>query len=309
MLRDKLDNLDLRTGIMDIMVDPPMVDLQMRDLPVAQSPKPAKHLQAAPELRSHHRAVDKNGTISTTTNTIYPKFGIRGVVSWPSKTTRRRYREGKAEENPSRSGCGPIPVGFRSTFIAKHLLNARTTCPEIVLPLTENPKCRHCTSLTVDQALQEHFKINVCRECRDARPDQYSLLTKTECKEDYLLTESELRDPEALPHWLRPNPHKTTWSNMMLYLREQVEEFAWKKWGSAEALDAEFERREKEKRDKKEKKHKEKMAELRRKTRTSSWVKKEEKHVHKWVVEEDDGSGAKIEICKECGLTIEVEDF
>lgn len=46
----------------------------------------------------------------------------------------------------------------------------------------------------------------------------------------------------------------------MLYLREQVEEFAWNKWGSAEKLDEEFERRDNEKKQKKEKKHKEKMA-------------------------------------------------
>jgi DNA-repair protein complementing XP-A cells len=78
-------------------------------------------------------------------------------------------------------------------------------------------------------------------------------------KQDYLLTESELKDKERLPTWEKPNPRKETWSNMFLYLRCQVEEFAWSKWGSPEALDAEFERREKEKKEKKEKKYKEKI--------------------------------------------------
>ena len=77
--------------------------------------------------------------------------------------------------------------------------------------------------------------------------------------QDYLLTESELKDRERLPIWEKPNPHKETWSNMYLFLRCQVEAFAWSKWGSPEALDKEFERREQEKKDKKEKKYKEKM--------------------------------------------------
>ncbi|KAI9025589.1 XPA protein C-terminus-domain-containing protein [Hyaloraphidium curvatum] len=178
------------------------------------------------------------------------------------------------------------------------------TDPPVLLPLEDNPHCRHCRSINIDPVLHEHFKVDVCRACRDERPEKYSLLTKTECKEDYLLTESELRDEEVLPHWLRPNPHKSTWSNMMLYLREQVEEFAWKKWGGEEKLDEEFERRDSEKKAKKEKAHKDKMAELRRKTRTSTWVKKEAKHEHSFEVEEEG-----IEVCKLCGLTVEVDQF
>jgi DNA-repair protein complementing XP-A cells len=41
---------------------------------------------------------------------------------------------------------------------------------------------------------------------------------------------------------------------MMLYVRYQVEEFAWKKWGGPEGLDKEWERREKMKKEKKDKK-------------------------------------------------------
>jgi hypothetical protein len=32
----------------------------------------------------------------------------------------------------------------------------------------------------------------------------------------------ELRDTQVMPHLLRANPHKATWSNMMLFLREQA---------------------------------------------------------------------------------------
>lgn len=33
---------------------------------------------------------------------------------------------------------------------------------------------------------------------------------------------AELKDEELLPHWSKPNPHKSTWNDMMLYVREMV---------------------------------------------------------------------------------------
>ena len=70
----------------------------------------------------------------------------------------------------------------------------------------------------------------------------------------------ELRDSEKLPNWIKANPHKSTYSNMLLYLRKQVEAFAWSKWGSPEALDAEFVRRDAAKQVQKDKKFKKKLA-------------------------------------------------
>jgi DNA-repair protein complementing XP-A cells len=135
--------------------------------------------------------------------------------------------------------------------------------------------------------LGQVFGVLVCKRCKNERPEKYSLLTKTECKEvrplgpiitmpptdeiahslakDYLLTDPELKDEELLPHLLKANPHASTYSNMMLYLRcqvcvfkrslsrnspliaisfRQVEEVAYKKWGGEEGLDQEYERRE-----------------------------------------------------------------
>ena len=74
-----------------------------------------------------------------------------------------------------------------------------------------------------------------------------------------------------MPHLLKANPHKSTYSNMMLFLRCQVEEFAWKKWGSPEALDVEFERREKERKKKKSKKETEEAEEAMRVDTPGAW--------------------------------------
>ncbi|KAI8321901.1 DNA repair protein [Martensiomyces pterosporus] len=177
----------------------------------------------------------------------------------------------------------------------------------------ESPKCHECGSLDLDIAYLKIFRVKVCKQCIEAIPDKYSLLTKTEAKEDYLLTDSELRDRERLPVWEKPNPHKSTWNNMLLYLRENLEEFAVDKWGSLEELDKEFERRAAEKRDRKEKKYRRSVADLRRRTRVEEFEKKrrerlrlEKEHTHSYEPISDDDSGRQR--CS-CGLVIEVEEF
>ena len=55
----------------------------------------------------------------------------------------------------------------------------------------ENPKCIHCGSMDLDEQLRTHFNVMVCTKDKKERPDEYSLLTKTECKEDYHLTDCE----------------------------------------------------------------------------------------------------------------------
>lgn len=98
---------------------------------------------------------------------------------------------------------------------------------------------------------------------------------------------------------------------MMLFLRQQVEAYAFSpaKWGSPEALDEEFARRESEKRDKKSKKFEKKVKELRKKTRTNVWHKRiEEEHKHEFV-DAEDVDGNSIQRCEDCGFVVEVEVF
>lgn len=59
-------------------------------------------------------------------------------------------------------------------------------------PETRKP-CRECGSLEIDWVWDEVFHICVCNKCKEKMPEKYSLLTKTECKEDYLLTDREFR--------------------------------------------------------------------------------------------------------------------
>ncbi|KAJ5618363.1 hypothetical protein N7528_007006 [Penicillium herquei] len=187
--------------------------------------------------------------------------------------------------------------------------------------------CRECGSLEIDWKWEEELKCRICNACKEKYPEKYSLLTKTEAKEDYLLTDPELRDEELLPHLERPNPHKSTWNNMMLFLRFQVEEYAFsnKKWGSSEALDAEFERRESDKKRRREAKFKTKLQDLKKRTRVEAHRRNRQggaggefgddlstnrKHVHQWGRPVDNPeTGMPVKTCVECGMEVEELEF
>ena len=123
----------------------------------------------------------------------------------------------------------------------------------------------------------------------------------------------------------KPNPHKSHWHDMMLFLRYQVEEYAFNtKWGSAEALDAEFERREANKKKQKEDKFKSKLLELKKKTRTEAYRKAMRtgakggtfgdaigggRHEHEWGRTVENADGASVKTCVECGMEVEELEF
>ena len=142
---------------------------------------------------------------------------------------------------------------------------------------------------------------------------------------------AELKDAELLPHLSRPNPHKSHWHDMMLFVRYQVEAYAFgEKWGSAEALDAEFARRESDKKRRKDAKFKEKLLELKKKTRTDAFRRNTKagvaarggratefgdavggagKHVHEWGRALEDDEGVAVKKCLSCGMEVEELDF
>lgn len=186
-------------------------------------------------------------------------------------------------------------------------------------------KCRECGSLELDWQWDEVLHCQICYACKEKFPEKYSLLTKTEAKEDYLLTDPELRDEALLPRLEKANPHQSSWKPMMLFLRFQVEDYAFGsgKWGSAEALDEEFERRRVEGRERKEKKFKNKLEELKKRTRVEAYKRGRRggggefgdtigraRHEHEWGRgTEDPVTGAVKKSCVECGMEVEELEF
>lgn len=193
----------------------------------------------------------------------------------------------------------------------KKLEESRRYNPPLSMNKDENEKCFECGSQELDFQFLGVFNSRVCFKCKGEFPDKYSLLTKTECKEDYLLTDPELKDTEIMPHLLKPNPHNTTYSSMMLYLRYQVEEFAYKKWNGPEGLDSEYQRRVEEKKVKKDKKFEMKLRELRKKTRVAKFSKSAARrldgpHEHQYSEPVDDPhTGMSVRTCTVCGLESE----
>ncbi|OBA22059.1 DNA repair protein [Metschnikowia bicuspidata var. bicuspidata NRRL YB-4993] len=180
------------------------------------------------------------------------------------------------------------------------------------LDLSSAPRCVECESLEIDANLKTNFNVRVCRRCMREKPDKYALLTKTECREDYLLTEPELQDTGLLRRIEKPNPHG--FLRMQLFLRLQVEEYAWKKWGSAEGLDAEWERREKARLDRREKRYQAKMREMRKKTRAEEYTRKlrngqglGDRHTHDWSAPLAVGGNDRLvrRRCVDCGIETE----
>lgn len=190
--------------------------------------------------------------------------------------------------------------------------------------------CRECGSLELDWIWVEVFGReygSVCGNCKDKFPDKYSLLTKTEAKEDYLLTDPELRDHELLPHLEKPNPHRANWNNMQLFLRCQVEEYALseRRWGSGQRLDEEWEKRQKDKKRKKDASFKNKLAELKKRTRVDAYKRGRsgvyngdaqfgdrvgpEKHEHEFGLPLETAEGATVKKCVECGFEVEELEF
>lgn len=66
--------------------------------------------------------------------------------------------------------------------------------------------CRECSSKDIDFVWEDVFKVCVCFACKEKFPDKYSLLTKTECREDYLLTDgkSPTTKPPRPYHYANP---------------------------------------------------------------------------------------------------------
>ncbi|KAI3648636.1 hypothetical protein MP228_006490 [Amoeboaphelidium protococcarum] len=222
-------------------------------------------------------------------------------------------------------------------------------------------ECAECQSANVNMNYLTHYLYMVCNDCISRVPEKYTLLTKTEIIEDYLITDEEIKSVsessltkpfsyelllaqqrkssvsnqdesvetpfqqnevrsnkvvgKVLRYWEKPNPHRSTYAKMHLFLRCQVEDYVFKHvWKSEEELDAEFERRDELKRKRAESKRKSNLRDMKKRVRTSLLNEQgnnrtaqessdSRKHIHSWIVQ---GAGKR---CESCNLSIEEESF
>jgi len=93
----------------------------------------------------------------------------------PKHMTEKEWERFQTLRNLKRTKQGPFEPGLSSIDDQKN-----------------RKKCRECGSPEIDFVWEEVFKSCVCSSCKEKFPEKYSLLTKTECKEDYLLTDRKL---------------------------------------------------------------------------------------------------------------------
>lgn len=171
--------------------------------------------------------------------------------------------------------------------------------------------CLDCRRRFHESQLMKQFGHPVCNACRDMekqRGGRYALVTKTEAKDEYLLRDIDLDGTgDGLRYIETKNKQHETWGNVYLYLRCQVEERSFARYGGEDGLDAEHERRDEARMAKKQRKHVKEMKRMREETRVVSKISRV-KHEHTFgdeVYLEDTDQWKKT--CTECNFALVYE--
>eukprot|EP00053_Salpingoeca_punica_P015932 m.148337 g.148337 ORF g.148337 m.148337 type:complete len:393 (-) comp16834_c3_seq27:3099-4277(-) len=183
---------------------------------------------------------------------------------------------------------------------------------QVLLAYPQNDTCEDCGKGFCNSLLLRQFALRVCDACRvQGKADKYALVTKTEARDEYLLKDMDLEDPDTgLKYIEKTNPQHPTWGTMKLYLRCQVEKRAEERWGGHDGLDKEILRRFEANKEKKAKQHTKKMQKLRRSTITSTWWHKDTQHTHVYPPGEEVHNPETDEwtkTCSECGFEVVFE--
>lgn len=154
-------------------------------------------------------------------------------------------------------------------------------------------RCSYCKIPDIDQQMKRLFNIICCNSCRRT---ELKFITKTTCKNDYLISEEELRQ---FKHVDLPNPRKESWNDMQLFLKSQIEEYALERYGTLEKIEELKIQRAKDRKARKLNKVKKNIKKLKKGV---VHIDTRKKHRHKFVQKGKKG------VC-ECGMTIEMEEI
>ncbi|KXJ28889.1 DNA repair protein complementing XP-A cells homolog [Exaiptasia diaphana] len=175
--------------------------------------------------------------------------------------------------------------------------------------------CDECGKEFMDSYLYRIFDAEICDSCRQSdESGKFSLITKTEAKQQFLLKDVDLdrREP-PLKFQVKKNPHYSR-GEMKLYLLSQVKERAYEVWGDEDKLEQAKEDKLEKREIQKQKKFDKKVKELRKAVRTSTWRKDLSKHEHVFPKEGEEGGETYDEetdtwtkTCKDCGYQLNFE--
>lgn len=172
-------------------------------------------------------------------------------------------------------------------------------------------QCVECQEEFADSYLQKNFNYICCDKCKDL-DEAHELITKTNAREDYLLKDCDFdyREP-PLRFICRKNPHKSTWAEMKLYLKLQVEARAMEVHGNLDEIKKQKELREEKRELTKIKKYNKQLVELRKNVRSTLYDnRKKETHTHEFgtsVFNEE--TDEYTHVCKICGFSETYEEM
>ena len=142
----------------------------------------------------------------------------------------RRDRVGTGEGGMVATGTGTIGTGVQTD---ENHGNGRR---EQQLKQRLHSRCTECASGVPCTDLYAAYGIYVCGACRK----DLKLISKSNAKQQYLLTDSDLR---SLKWMERKNPQRSSWTAMKLYLESDVERVSYGKYGGREGVEGEARRR------------------------------------------------------------------
>ena len=166
------------------------------------------------------------------------------------------------------------PEEIREDFVVEEEEARQTSnVPEFAVSETTGRiiyhQCKDCDKEFLTSSLLKDFGVEACDQCKMAlRDSMYAMVTKSDAKRKYLLLDDDLEPhttdgPPSLRFIERKNPLNEHWQKMRLYLRSQVELLSFTRFGGAEGLAAEIDRREEDSRKRKQDKYVQKVAKVR----------------------------------------------
>jgi hypothetical protein len=101
-----------------------------------------------------------------------------------------------------------------------------------------------CGSSDIVKSLYDDFGETVCEACKAQSPEDYTLINKSDSMSRYLMSDDTM---QILKFTTKVNPRNHLFAPMKLYLLKHVRQKSYKRWGDAQGLINERDRREKEK--------------------------------------------------------------
>ena len=100
-----------------------------------------------------------------------------------------------------------------------------------------------CGSCDIVKSLYDDFGEAICESCKAHCPEDYTLINKSDSMSRYLVSDDTM---QILKFTTKANPRNHLFAPMKLYLLKHVREKSFKRWGDAQGLISERDRREKE---------------------------------------------------------------